>query len=193
MRERISQRPILFLSIALVVGFLLGTAIGVGFSEAPQLRDQIDELEAELAEQKRELTASKAEAARLEDTIDDAVAEADAAKQRARERLARLEKRERQLDERAAELDAREQEVAAAELTLESNTIPDGVWQLGRDYEAGVYRAEGGPGCYREKLSDPSGEFDSIIANGGFNRNQTLRIDSPYFSTDGCGEWVKID
>jgi multidrug efflux pump subunit AcrA (membrane-fusion protein) len=191
-RGRISKRPILFVSVALTIGLLAGVGIGAASSEAPQLREEVDELEAELADRERDLTASEAEAAKLADTIDDALAEADELKQRAESRLARLDKRAMKLDEQAAELDSREQEVVAAEQTLESSTIPDGVWELGRDYEAGIYRAEGGGGCYWEKLESPSGEFDAIIANGGFNRNQTLTIDSPYFSTSGCGEWVKI-
>jgi hypothetical protein len=52
-------------------------------------------------------------------------------------------------------------------------------------------RGEGG-GCYWEKLSAPTGKLGDIIANGGFEANQTLVIDSPSFSTSDCGEWVKI-
>jgi hypothetical protein len=44
------------------------------------------------------------------------------------------------------------------------------------DYEAGTYRAEGGGGCYWERLKSPSGKLSDIIANGGFNPNQTLVI-----------------
>ena len=75
---------------------------------------------------------------------------------------------------------------------MSASTIPDGTWELGRDYEAGTYRAPGGGGCYWEKLSAPTGKFGDLITNGGFEKNQTLVIDSPYFSTSDCGEWVKI-
>jgi hypothetical protein len=130
---------------------------------------------------RRELTRLEAPLRRL---ADDKEALAD--------REAAIARQQGELDDRAAGLDARAQELTAAEQTLEQNTIPDGIWELGRDYEAGTYRASGGGGCYWEKLQSPSGDFSDIIANGGFSPNQTLVIDSPYFSTDGCGEWVKI-
>jgi hypothetical protein len=78
----------------------------------------------------------------------------------------------------------------AAERTLAQNTIPDGSWQLGRDYESGTYRAPGGAGCYWALLG--SADTADIINNGGFGQNQTITIDSPYFETSDCGEWVRI-
>ncbi|HWM54200.1 MAG TPA: hypothetical protein VNO20_02260 [Solirubrobacterales bacterium] len=72
-----------------------------------------------------------------------------------------------------------------------STTIPDGVWQQGRDYQPGVYRAPGGGSCYWALLGKANP--GAIRENGGANSTQTLEINSPYFETGGCGTWEKIE
>ena len=68
--------------------------------------------------------------------------------------------------------------------------IPDGVWQVGRDYTTGLYRAPGGGSCYWALLKKANP--NSIIENGGNASTQTLEITSPFFETTGCGVWEKI-
>ncbi|UJA20930.1 hypothetical protein HJD18_12380 [Thermoleophilia bacterium SCSIO 60948] len=192
-----------------VVGLLglLAGAAAVALILAPQLTDRGDELAAsqdqveeleddrgslskEVALLERDVETARKEAE--EALSDDREAFADEQREAEEDLAAREDRVNAQLDQRSADLDARAAELTEAEQTLESTTIPSGVWELGRDFEAGTYRAPGGPGCYWEKLSAPSGKFGDIIANGGFGKNQTLTIDSPYFSTEGCGDWVKI-
>jgi hypothetical protein len=69
--------------------------------------------------------------------------------------------------------------------------IPDGVWQLDTDYQPGLYRAPGGELCYWATLKKAN-PTTSIIENGGAESTQTLEIDSPFFETEGCGEWKPI-
>jgi hypothetical protein len=85
---------------------------------------------------------------------------------------------------------------AASEETEEvtaptATTIPDGLWQQGRDYQPGVYRAPGGGSCYWALLNKANP--GAIRENGGANSTQTLEITSPYFETGGCGTWEKIE
>lgn len=72
-----------------------------------------------------------------------------------------------------------------------ATTIPDGLWQQGRDYQTGVYRAPGGGTCYWALLGKANP--GAIRENGGANSTQTLEINSPYFETGGCGTWEKIE
>ena len=50
-------------------------------------------------------------------------------------------------------------------------------------------RSPGGGSCYWAKLG---GDVENILENGGFTKNQTVQIDSPFFETAGCGKWTKI-
>lgn len=175
---RIRSRPLLWLSMAAVLTLLIGVGIGAAGSsqEVADKDDEIAELEDELQG--------------LRDEVADAEAAAASAQDAAAQVRERSEQKLDALSEREASLEAREADVQAAEQTLEQNTIPDGIWQLGRDYDAGTYRAPGGGGCYWALLG--SADTADIINNGGFERNQTITIDSPYFETSDCGEWVKI-
>lgn len=178
LRTRLRARPIMWLSVAAVTMLLLGVGIGAA-SPSQELEDKDDriaELEDQLDGLRAELDSTEAEASSAEQA-------ADRARERSRRKLDALAEREQAVA-------AREREVKSAERTLEQSTIPDGIWQLGRDYEAGTYRAPGGSGCYWALLG--SADTSDIINNGGFGPNQTITIDSPFFETRDCGEWVKL-
>lgn len=74
--------------------------------------------------------------------------------------------------------------------------IPQGMFLIGKDYPAGSYRTAGPadgalPSCYWERLSDATGEFDAIIANGNPVGPTTVTVSAgEYFNTMGCQEWV---
>jgi len=87
-------------------------------------------------------------------------------------------------------LKKREAKVSRAEAVEKRNTITDGIWKVGTDFDPGTYRAEGGEGCYWALLG--SADTSDIVNNGGFSPNQTLTIDSPWFETKGCGEWTEL-
>ena len=86
-----------------------------------------------------------------------------------------------------------EQGSTPAEGTQKSSTIPgDGVWQYGRDYGAGSYRARGGKGCYWSTLRDASPRH--IIDYDVSVRRPAVELgpDTPFFKTVHCGKWVKV-
>jgi len=65
-----------------------------------------------------------------------------------------------------------------------------GLYRVGTDIAAGRYHTSGGESCYWAKLrtSDPSSYIDNRLHAGP----QTVTVDSPYFSTDGCGTWTRV-
>lgn len=70
----------------------------------------------------------------------------------------------------------------------------DGVWAVGRQIEAGRYRADGGEGCYWERLSGFSGDFDNLIANDLPSGSVIVDIKQGDvgFRSDDCGTWLKV-
>jgi hypothetical protein len=183
-REWVKAHPGWWTMVATVALFG-GVALAVTWNQDP---DRIAELEKQVAD--------------IEDNVAKAERDAEHAKRELADRLDAIDARESELRdaERAQESEAarrgggvrsRKEGVAAAEQPLQGRKLPDGIWEAGRDFEPGVYRSSGGEGCYWAKLG--SADTDDIQQNGGFAANQTLRIDSPWFETSGCGEWIKID
>ncbi len=89
-------------------------------------------------------------------------------------------------------------EVPADEkLPVERNPWRDGAYRVGLEIEPGTYRSltTGLEGCYWERLSNFTGEFDAVITNG-FSESQTIvRIESSDigFRSNGCGGWEQIE
>jgi hypothetical protein len=188
MRRWFKAHPGWTATIVAVVAVLIGVGIGAASTED---QTRIGELEGQVADLERDVAREREFAA-------ESRARVRAAERRADRRISTAEQRafrdaERQLAERSQEVEQRETEVAEREQTLEGATIPDGTWELGRDYEAGLYRARGGDSCYWAKLKTAhGGGIDDIIDNGLGGGTQTVQIDSPFFETTGCGEWQKI-
>jgi hypothetical protein len=172
-------------TIVAVVALFIGVGIGAASTED---QTRIDELEGQVADLERDVAREREFAAESRARVRAAERRADRLVRTADERA--LRDAERLLAERSQEVEQRESEVAEKEQTLEGATIPDGTWQLGRDYEAGLYRTKGGEGCYWAELG--SGNTDDIINNGFGGGVQTVEIDSPFFETSDCGEWQKI-
>lgn len=81
-----------------------------------------------------------------------------------------------------------------------ATSFGDGTHVVGQDIEPGTYRtsgpASGGLGmCYWSRLSNTSGEFDAIIANGVPTGPATVTIRSgdEAFETTGCSTWTKTN
>lgn len=69
----------------------------------------------------------------------------------------------------------------------------DGTYLVGTDIKPGTYRNGNEGDCYWERLSNTSGDFDAIIANGnGGNQVVTVKKTDKAFHTERCGEWKKI-
>lgn len=145
------------------VALLIGVGIG---GDSTEKDDRIASLEAQVA------------------SLEGEVEQAEAAESKLASEAADLQKEKRQVAQR-------EKQVEQAERIQKRNTITDGIWKVGTDFDAGTYRSGDGD-CYWAKLSSAGGDFDSIISNGN-GSNQTVTIDSPWFESSGCGEWTKIE
>jgi hypothetical protein len=69
----------------------------------------------------------------------------------------------------------------------------DGTHRVGQDIPAGTYRTRAdASGCYWERLSGFSGEFDDIEANEftNFHTVVTVSASDAGFKSDGCGTWT---
>jgi hypothetical protein len=68
----------------------------------------------------------------------------------------------------------------------------DGTYVVGVDIQPGVYRSQGGSGCYWKRLSGLSGALDDIIANNFGSGPQVVQIASTdvAFSTSDCSTWM---
>jgi outer membrane murein-binding lipoprotein Lpp len=162
-RGWVAKRPITWVLVAVVVGAIIGAA---GTSSE---KDQLE----------KDKTHLKAQLSSAQDQVDRLETEQDQTAQK-----------EARLNAREASLDKRAQKITASEQTIEQNTITDGIWQVGKDFEAGTYRAPGGGSCYWALLN--SANTQDIVNNGGFGPNQTLTIDSAWFETSDCGDWTKV-
>ena len=71
----------------------------------------------------------------------------------------------------------------------------DGVYVVGRDIAPGTWRNEGSEGCYWERLSGFTGEFEELLANDFTDSPTivTISASDAGFSTDNCGTWTKVD
>jgi hypothetical protein len=170
-RGLIRRHPFAVLISAVVLALIVGAGIGAVGNQT-----RVDDLEDQVANLKQNLADERAES--------------EEAKRQAGEAVSAAARERSQLETREADVAQRETEVGAAEQTLEQNTIPDGVWESGRDFEPGLYRAQGGAGCYWAELR--SADTFDIATNGLGGGTQTVEIDSPFFETRDCGEWTKI-
>lgn len=75
-----------------------------------------------------------------------------------------------------------------------ASTFGEGTFRVGNEIRPGTYKAPGGDGCYWERLSGFSGDFDDIIVNGGFQKNVVVEIQpsDAGFSSSNCGQWTRI-
>lgn len=69
----------------------------------------------------------------------------------------------------------------------------DGTYRVGTDIPPGTYRTRNNSsGCYWKRMSDFSGNLDSILANDFTNDHTVVTIlpGDVGFATDGCGTWT---
>lgn len=135
-RGAIRKRPIAVASV--VAGVFLVLGIAAGAADTTELNDLKDEN----AGLQRHLDKVSAERDEARGQAETAQADADSAQANAEAALA----------DKTAAVEQREQAVGSTEQTIADNTFSDGIWEVGRDFEPGLYRSEGGPNCYWAKL-----------------------------------------
>jgi hypothetical protein len=202
-RSAITGRPVTATLAALGIGLLVASGVAAALA-VPQINDLTDERDAAEAEAAAALTAqSEAEGiaeritGRRDTIIGDAQNRADEILGDANEQLDDLNS---EISEATETLGSTQSELSDVQASLDQaeeveakSSFGNGTWQSGVDYIPGTYEAPGGGGCYWEKLKGPSGGgINNIIDNGGFNKNQIVSVDSPYFHTEGCGTWTRV-
>jgi hypothetical protein len=105
----------------------------------------------------------------------------------------RLDAQATALDARQADLDRRQKELDARTAALNATSFSDGIYQVGRDVQPGIYRETQPAGtCYYAKLH--SSTTSDIIDNANVNGPATVTLDGSvaFFQTARCGTWTKI-
>jgi len=76
----------------------------------------------------------------------------------------------------------------------QSGQFTDGMYLVGQSIAAGNYETAGGPNCYWERLSNVSGGFSAIIANGEPKTAATVSVlasDKAFNVKGGCW-WSRV-
>jgi len=168
------------------------------FGTIGSLQGEVDDLEAANAELEGDLEGERDARSGAEDAATEADERADQAEADAADEIASMQDdfdtRLERLDDRQARLDRRERQIeedaaVLAELTaaVEAASFSDGLYQIGTDIQPGLYRTNGGVGCYWAKLnsSNTSDYIDNHFGSGP----QTVEISGGWFESSGCGTW----
>jgi hypothetical protein len=158
--------------------------------ELSSTQDELASTQAELSSAQDELSSTKA---KLVEVVGDlparekAVEKAEAA---AKSRQEALDQREADVRAAAEAVAEREQAVGAAETEIANNTIPgEGVFQVGVDMQAGLYRTSGAADCYYAVLADANG--NNIKSNNITSGPATVTVAAgDYFETSRCADWI---
>ncbi len=80
-------------------------------------------------------------------------------------------------------------------ITQSKTSFGAGAYFVGTDIEPGTYRSSGSSGCYYERLSDFTGNMDSLIDNGATDASAIVTIaqTDAGFESQRCGTWTKIE
>ena len=136
--------------------------------------------------------------AKLRATTKSAVGDARAAAAKVKIRQAQLDARERALNAANASLDRRQRAVSGLERSWQAGTIHgDGIFVVGTDIVAGVYRADASPSgtCYYARLSALSGGSPrNVIASSRVAGPLTLSVHSGDTALElrGCADFHKV-
>lgn len=168
------------------------------FGTIGSLQGEVDDLEAANVGLGGDLDEERAARASAEDSAAEAEERADQAEQDAEDEIASMQAefdtQAERLDDRQARLDRRERQIeqdaaVLAELTaaVEAASFSDGLYQVDTDIQPGLYRTDGGVGCYWARLN--SSNTTDFIDNHFGSGPQTVEISGGWFESSGCGTW----
>lgn len=165
---------------ALVAAVVAGAALGTAVAKATE-RDVLAERTAALEQREAEVAQRDTDTARREDALS--------------LRSDGLDTRQAELDKISADLGRREQALLPKEqAAARSKITKDGIYLVGKDIEPGTYQTSGGSGCYWQRSSGTSGDFDDILANGNESGQAivTIAASDVAFTTKRCGSWQRM-
>jgi hypothetical protein len=198
---------------AVAVTALLGAVIVAGLIVTVVL---VSGKSGELDDAKAELQQEQAAAVKLEAERDVAQRQADAVRSRKDQILSAAESQAKQIlgsakrerENAEEDLSNLESETASASASLEEtkaslegaeqeknlSSFPAGIMKAEVDYLLGAtYEASGGAGCYWALLNSAN---TNDLAGNEFTPNATqqiVTIETPYFTSEGCGTWERIE
>ena len=191
--------------VGIVVALVAGTHLGTG--NEGENTTALAAAERQLADLQLSLDATQDQLAKVSDERDAALEDLEIASSERDAALEDLTAAETDRDDAIARAEDAEAALAATEGARAAAEgaqgagadaepaaqFGDGVWIVGEDIEAGVYRNDGGSLCYWERLSGLSGEFGDIIANDLPEGQAVVEIASSdtAFSSQGCGTWPR--
>lgn len=165
---------------ALVVTLVAGAALGIAVAKTTE-RDVLAERTAALEQREDEMAQRATAASQREGALS--------------LRSDGLDTRQTELDKISADLGRREQALLPKEqAAARSKITKDGIYLVGMDIEPGTYQTSGGSGCYWQRSSGTSGDFDDILANGNENGQAIVTIapSDIAFTTKRCGSWQRM-
>jgi len=170
---------------ALVVGLILGGAIGFLARPAIQTTSEYKALKSDLTEQLTEAGKQNDVLNTRLGVANDKAAAAEAKKAELDARDAALAKAEAQLKADQAVLDATIQQV-------QDSQFSDGVHLVGTNVAPGVYSISNGSSCYYAWMTGTGSDAD-IIDNNIVNGPATVTLrPGDVFETNRCGTWTKV-
>lgn len=152
---------------------------------------------AALAHTTSELRTVKADAQDTQDRLDTAQSELYDLRSKAAAvtaQAAQLDQRAKDLTAAEAAVKSRENAVKKAEDRIVASQVTDGVYEVGKDAAAGVYRTAGpsGAGCYYAWKTSTASDAD-IIDNNIVNGPATVTLrNGQVFESNGCQVWNKV-
>jgi hypothetical protein len=107
---------------------------------------------------------------------------------------ATLSSLESETEDASASLEETEAALAGAQKEKSLSSFPAGIMKAEVDYSLGAtYEAAGGAGCYWALLNSAN---TNDLAGNEFTPNATqqiVTIETPYFTSEGCGTWKRIE
>lgn len=199
-RSWVRARPVIWVIAAFVLGGIIGGAAGTAGESG--LKDEKDELQKELglAEERQQAAEDKATAAeeKLEGEkqaiLAKAQREADQILGDAKAEAEELEDVENEIAAKEGQLASVESSLQGAEQEKSLSTFGEGIMKAEVDYTLGAtYEAAGGSGCYWGLLKSAN---TNDLAGNEFTNNavqQIVTIETPYFTSEDCGTWKRIE
>lgn len=175
-------------AITCIVALITGTAAYVTGIHSSAVKEAAETIKADNADYSKIIDKYN-EIADKYDAAEDAIAEADTLKSGIKDLNSQHDELQKKVDAKKAELQSLTGQVDQAK----RNSVSDGVWQVGRDIDAGTYRAitEVGSRCYWS--ISVSGDSDNILQNdipgGGYP--QVTVSDGQQLKIQDCGTFAK--
>lgn len=199
-RSWVRARPVIWVIAAFVLGGIIGGAAGTAGESG--LKDEKDELQKELglAEEHQQAAEDKATAAE-EKLAGEKQAVLAKAHREADQILGDAKAEAEELEDVEGEIAATEEQLASVESSLQGaeqekslSTFGEGIMKAEVDYTLGAtYEAAGGSGCYWGLLKSAN---TNDLAGNEFTNNavqQIVTIETPYFTSEDCGTWKRIE